>query len=377
MQVPQIDLPRTHRELEAELLAAAERVIRSGRYALGEEVATFEAALAKLAGATQAIAVNSGTDALILALMASGIGPDSEVITTPFSFFATAEAILTVGARPVFVDIEPRTFNLNPELIERALTSRTRALLPVHLFGHSADMQQLVAMSEARDGIFLLEDCAQAAGATVNDAPVGSFGDLAAFSFYPTKNLGALGDAGAVVTRDPNHAVALRRLRNHGQSSPYHHDTRGLNSRMDELQAAFLNVKLRWLSGWNQERRRLANRYTELLGGTAGIVTPTELPGCRHVYHQYAVRVRARDQVLADLKEAGIGATVYYPTPLHLMKALSFLGHEPGAFPEAERAAREVLCLPLFPGLTPAEQEYVAEMLKQAGARHAGRRGEG
>ena len=377
MQVPQLDLTRSHRELEPELFAVAEKVIRSGRYVLGEEVAAFEAAMAELAGAIEAVAVNSGTDALTLSLMATGIGPGSEVITTPFTFFATVEAILAVGALPVFVDIEPLALGLDPDLLERALTSKTRVLLPVHLFGHPADMTRFSEMTDMESATLLLEDCAQAVGASVHGAPVGSFGDLSAFSFYPTKNLGALGDAGAVVTRYPNFAEAVRRLRNHGQSAPHRYDTRGLNSRMDELQAAFLNVKLRKLPVGNEERRRLAARYDELLGGTPGIVTPTELPGCHHVYHQYAVRVAARDEVLAELKEAGIGATVYYPVPLHLTKALSFLGHHKGDFPEAERAAREVLCLPLFPGLTAAEQEYVVEHLKRAVKRHGKRKGEG
>ncbi|OPX21867.1 MAG: hypothetical protein B1H03_05780 [Planctomycetales bacterium 4484_113] len=377
MQVPQLDLTRAHRGLEVELLAAAEKVILSGRYALGEEVSGFEAAIAELSGAAEAVAVNSGTDALNLALMAAGIGSGAEVVTTPFTFFATVEAILAVGARPVFVDIDPGTFNVNPQLVERALTARTRALLPVHLFGHPADMPRLEDVAEAEGGLLLIEDCAQAVGASLNGVPVGSFGDLAAFSFYPTKNLGALGDAGAVVTRYPDYAAAVRRLRNHGQSAPYHHDTRGLNSRMDELQAAFLNVKLRRLSAWNQERRKLAATYGELLAGISEVETPTELAGCYHVYHQYAVRVGARDDVLAELKEAGIGATVYYPVPLHLMKVLSFLGHKPGDFPEAERAAREVLCLPIYPGLTAKEQDYVAEHLKRAVKRHPQSKGEG
>jgi len=356
--------------METDLLAAAERVVRSGRYILGPEVAAFEAALTKLTGAAEAVAVNSGTDALVLALMACGIGPDCEVITTPFTFFATVEAILAVGARPVFVDIEPVAFNVNPDLVERALTPRTRALLPVHLFGHPAAMGQLEDLIEQLDGVRLVEDCAQAIGASVDRKPAGGFGDLAAFSFYPTKNVGALGDAGAVVVRHSSHAEAIRRLRNHGQRAPQHHETRGLNSRMDELQAAFLNVKLRRLSAWNEGRRGLAGRYRELLAGNPTVVVPVELPGCRHVYHQYAVRIPARDEVLAELREAGVGAAAYYPVPLHLMKALSFLGHKPGDFPEAERAARELLCLPMFPGLTQSEQEYVAETLKRAVERH-------
>lgn len=366
MHVPQLDLTRAHEELQEELLAASARVIESGRYALSSEVEAFERALTELIGVPEAVAVNSGTDALILSLMATGIGSEAEVITTPFSFFATVEAILAVGARPVFVDIEPSTFNLNAEMVERALTAKTRVILPVHLFGHPADMTRLGEITDMESGLVMVEDCAQAIGATVDGRFVGSFGDMSAFSFYPTKNLGALGDAGAVATKHSSYAEAVRRLRNHGQSAPYHHDSRGLNSRMDELQAAFLNVKFRKLSSWNEERRRLAAAYSDLLADADGVVTPVELPGCKHVYHQYAVRVPSRDAVLTRLREAGIGATVYYPVPLHLTKALSFLGHHSGDFPEAERAAEEVLCLPIFPGLTESEQEYVAEQLRLA-----------
>jgi len=366
MQVPPLDLTRVHQGLELELGAAAARIIACGRYVLGEENAALERALAELHGVTAAVALNSGTDALLLGLMAAGVGAEQEVITTPFSFFATVECILAVGAKPVFVDIEPATFCLDPAKLERAFTLKTRVVLPVHLYGHPCAMPRICELTGRESGVMVFEDCAQALGARLDGQLVGSFGDMAAFSFYPTKNVGALGDAGALLTRYESLAESVRILRNHGQTARYQHATRGLNSRMDELQAAFLNLKLPHLARWNEQRRAAAARYDELLAGLPGVVTPRAQPGCEHTYHQYAIRVPRRDEVQRRLNDAGVGAMVHYPTPLHLCRALSFLGHSEGAFPEAERAAREVLCLPIFPGITAQEQEYVAAQLQAA-----------
>jgi len=366
MRVPPLDLKRIHSGMENELKEAAARVISSGWYVTGEESAVLERALAEMHEVEYAVAVNSGTDALLLGLMAAGVGPEHEVITTPFTFFATVECVLALGAKPVFVDIDPGSFCLNPELLERVFTLKSRAVIPVHLYGHPCDTQRIVELAGQESGVMVFEDCAQAIGSKADGKPVGAFGDMAAFSFYPTKNVGALGDAGAFVTRYENLAEAVRMLRNHGQSGRYQHDTRGINSRMDELQAAFLNIKLRHIGKWSENRRALAARYNELLAGMPGVVTPQVKSGCEHTYHQYTIRVPNRDEVQRRLNEAGIGAMVHYPTPLHLCKALSHLGYAKGSFPEAERAAREVLSLPIFPGLTTGEQEQVASSLREA-----------
>ncbi len=359
-------MTRVHQGIEEELKDAAARVISSGRYVTGEENAALEHALAEMHQVEHAVALNSGTDALLLGLMAAGVSREHEVITTPFTFFATVECILALGAKPVFVDIDAESFCLNPDRLERAFTLKTRAVIPVHLYGHPCDMPRIAELTGRESGIAVFEDCAQALGAKLGEKPVGAFGDMAAFSFYPTKNVGALGDAGAFITHYENLAEAVRRLRNHGQSARYQHDTRGINSRMDELQAAFLNIKLKHAEKWNKERRALAARYDELLADAPGVVAPPVKPGCEHAYHQYTIRAPRRDEVQRRLNEAGIGAMVHYPTPLHLSKALSHLGYAEGSFPEAERAAREVLCLPIFPGLTAEEQERVVNSLRKA-----------
>ncbi|MCD6282139.1 DegT/DnrJ/EryC1/StrS family aminotransferase [bacterium] len=365
MRVPPLDLARVHAGMENELKEAAARVISSGRYVSGDENAALERTLAEMHEGQHAVAVNSGTDALLLGLMAAGVGPEHEVITTPFTFFATVECILALGAKPVFVDIDPESFCLNPELLERVFTLKSRVVIPVHLYGHPCDMQRIVELAGQESGVMVFEDSAQAIGAKTGGGTVGTFGDMAALSFYPTKNVGALGDAGAFVTRYDNLVEAVRMLRNHGQSARYQHDTRGINSRMDELQAAFLNIKLKHVRKWNEGRRALAARYDELLADMPGVITPPVKPGCEHTYHQYTIRVPNRDEVQRRLNEAGIGAMVHYPTPLHLCKALSHLGHAEGSFPEAERAAREVLCLPIFPGLTADEQAQVVTALRK------------
>ncbi len=368
MRVPAVDLTRLHSQIEDELLALAKNVIGSGRYILGPEVRKLERRMMELTQTKACVAVNSGTDALTLALMASGIGRECEVITTPFSFFATVEAILAVGAKPVFVDIEPTTFCINPELLERAVSNRTSAIIPVHIYGHPANMPEIIKQAEMLNNVFVLEDCAQALGASINGKPVGSFGDFSAFSFYPTKNVGALGDGGCFVTKFDNYAEAVRRLRNHGQSSRYFYESRGINSRLDEIQAGFLNVKLRFLDEWNRERKKLAQSYTARINLELGdrVICPSEKENFNHVYNQYTIRVNKRVEILRYLQENGIEAIAHYPCPLHLIKPLRYLRYKVGDFPQAETAAREVISLPIFPGLTENEQEYVVAKLKNA-----------
>ncbi len=346
MRVPQLDLAAQHAALGDELAAAAQRVLASGRFILGPEVERLEHEIAAYTGARHAVACASGTDALLLSLMALGVGPGDEVITTPFTFIATAGVIQQLGARPVFVDIEPAGFGMDPERVARRISSRTRAILPIHLYGRIAPIGPLLEMA-GHTHLPLVEDAAQALGARQDGRMAGAFGVLGCFSFYPTKNLGAAGDGGMVVTSDARLAERLRRLRVHGQSGRYLYDEVGLNSRLDELQAALLRVKLRHLETWNRVRREKAARYTELLRGW--VATPEPGPAGAHVFHRYVIRVPERDALAAHLAERGVEAAVYYPVPLHLQKCFAGLGHRPGDFPEAEAAAREVLALPLYP----------------------------
>ena len=357
--IPFIDLRPQNDALRGEIEAALGRVLDSGVYALGPEVAAFEEEFAASCEVAFAVAVNSGTAALQLALLAAGVGPGDEVVTTPFTFIATACAIRYVGANPVFADIDFATRNLDPEAVAKALTPRTRALIPVHLYGQVADMDPLRALCERR-GIALIEDAAQAHGARYRGAPAGSLGALGCFSFYPTKNLGALGEGGLVTTRDAKLADQLRLLRDWGGREKYQHDMVAYNARMDAFQGAVLRVKLRHLEAWNEQRRALAARYAEWLP-KIGLEAPAEQPGCRHVWHVYAVRVPERERVAAALREQGIGTALVYPRPLHLQPAFADLGLGVGSFPNAERAARELLGLPMYPGLAAdAPQRVVA-----------------
>lgn len=364
------DLKRQYQALKPEIDAALGAVMASGHFIMGPGVKAFEAEMAAFLGVDHAVAMNSGTDALHLALRALGIGPGDEVITTAFTFAATSEAIGIVGATPVLVDIDPATFNLDPEGVRRALTSRTRAIIPVHLFGQPADMGPILEMAAER-GIAVVEDCAQSTGATWHGKQTGTLGTVGCFSFFPTKNLGAAGDGGMCVTSDPALAERLRMLRSHGWKRKYYQEVIGVNSRLDELQAAILRVKLPRLASWNERRRFLAARYERLLADAPGIVTPGTLPGTVPVFHQYTVRVRGRDRVAEALRDAGIETQVYYPYPLHLLPIHASLGQGEGAFPEAERACREVLSLPMFPELTEAEQDRVCDVLKAAIAGNA------
>lgn len=380
MNVPAFDLTRQYGEIRRELLEAVERVLASGQYVLGREVELLESEVAAFVGSRHAVAVASGTDALLLALRALGIGPGDQVLTSPFTFFATASATLLAGATPVFADIEPDSFDLSPAAAGAFLDGagasggrpgmrpeKVRALIPVHLYGQPADMGTFSRIGRER-GIAVVEDAAQAIGGSVGGVPVGTLGEFGAFSFFPTKNLGAAGDGGLVTTQDADSAGRLRMLRAHGSGAKkYVHEILGTNSRLDALQAAILRVKLSRLPAWNAARLAIARAYDDGLAGLPGIRTPRVTPGSVHVYHQYTIRVeRGRRDALANhLAARGIGGTVYYPVPLHLQPALSHLGYAEGDFPEAERAAREVLSLPVFPELRPAEQSLVVGAIRE------------
>lgn len=356
--IPYADLRRQYRAIKPEIDEAVLRVLDSTQFILGEEVVAFEREFAAYCGTADAIGVNSGTSALHLALLAAGIGPGDEVITVPFTFVATAAAIVYTGATPVFVDIDPGTFTMAPAAIEQVLTPRTKAIMPVHLYGHAADMDPILDIARRR-GLVVIEDAAQAHGATYNGRPCGSIGAMAAFSFYPGKNLGAYGEGGAVVTSDPALAKKIRVMRSWGEERRYEHSIKGFNYRMDGIQGAILRVKLRHLDAWTDARRARAADYGRAFAGT-GIATPVERPDCRHVYHVYAVRLSQRDSTRAALQAADIQTGVHYPIPIHLQPAHADLGYGPGDFPVSEQAAAQVLSLPMFPEMTAEQVEQVA-----------------
>jgi dTDP-4-amino-4,6-dideoxygalactose transaminase len=365
MAVPLLDLKAQYRPIRDEVLAALARVCDSQQFILGPEVEALEREMATALEVRHAIAVSSGTDALLLALMALDIGPGDEVVTTPYSFFATAACIARLGARPVFVDIDPATFSLDLSGIAAALSPRTRAILPVHLFGLSADIEPILAVARQAD-VPVVEDAAQAIGATFKGRPVGGFGALGCFSFYPTKNLGAFGDAGLVTTADATLARTVRLLRTHGEEPKYYHHLRGGNFRMDAVQAAVLRVKAPRLPVWTEARRLNAQRYRRLFadaGLAAHVTLPIEPPGRRHVYNQFVIRVRERDALKRHLAAAGVGAEIYYPVPLHLQACFRDLGYRAGDFPHAERAADESLAIPMYGELTLEQQQEVVAAL--------------
>jgi dTDP-4-amino-4,6-dideoxygalactose transaminase len=367
--VAALDLKAQYSTIKAEVDAAIRRVVESQHFILGPEVAALEAELAHDCAVPHAIGCASGSDALLLPLMAWEIGPGDEVITTPYTFFATASAIWRLGARPVFVDIEPDTYNIDARRIEAAITSRTRAIIPVHLFGHAAPMEPILHLARSR-GIHVLEDAAQAIGATHNSRPVGSMGEASAFSFYPSKNLGGFGDAGLVTTGDPQLARQIARLRVHGMEPRYHHHEVGINSRLDALQAAVLRVKRRHLAGWTEARRSAAQRYDSLFrqaGASEFVKLPIERPNCFHVYNQYVIAVPEdlRDGLRAHLDARRISTEIYYPIPLHLQRCFAALGHGPGDFPVAELAARQTIALPLYPELSVRAQEKVVAAIME------------
>ncbi len=374
-KIPLLDLVSQYKSIQAETEAAVLAVLASGAYIGGETVRSFERQFAAYVGVTECVACNSGTDALYLALRSLRIGPGDEVITTPFTFFATAEVISAVGATPVFVDIDPRTFNLDVAKVGAAITERTRAIIPVHLFGQAVDMTALMQIAQAHD-LYVIEDCAQATGATWADQRVGSIGHIGCFSFYPTKNLGTCGDGGAVTTNDPEIAAMVRMLQEHGSKTRYYHDEIGVNSRLDAVQAAILQIKLRHLDGWNGARAAAADRYHNRLAAIPQVVVPYVAHGGQSVWNQYTIRVQAegslapgenrRDRVRQFLQERAIGSMVYYPLPLHLQSVYQSLGYTAGQFPVAEQTCQEVLSLPMFPELSDQQQEGVVYAIKEA-----------
>ena len=369
MKVPLLDLTAQYAAIGAELDDAVAGVVRSQRFVLGPVVEACEEAVAAYVGARHGIGVSSGTDALLIALMAEGIGPGDEVVTTPFSFFATAGVIARVGATPVFVDVDPVTLNIDPARVAESITERTRAIIPVHLFGQMAEMDPIMEVARER-GIAVIEDAAQAIGARHEGRRAGSVGDYGCFSFFPTKNLGGWGDGGLIVTSDDARADRLRALRVHGETARYHHRFVGGNFRLDALQAAVLTAKLRHLDGWTAARIANAALYTRLLGPAAErcgdrLRLPRAVTG-HHVFNQYVIRVAERDRMRAELEAAGVGTAIYYPVPLHLQECFADLGYRAGDLPVSERAAGRVLALPVFPELAEAQIRHVATAIEAA-----------
>jgi len=362
--IPYADLKAQYHSIKSEIDAAVLRVLDSTQFILGEEVSAFEREFASYCQAPQSVAVNSGTSALHLALLAADIGPGDEVITTPFTFVATVAAIRYTGARPVFVDIEPDYFTIDVSKIESAMTSRTRAIMPVHLYGQPADMDPILDIARPR-GLTVIEDAAQAHGSEYHGRRCGSLSEIAAFSFYPGKNLGAYGEGGALTTRRADIAATCRTLRNWGEETRYEHRLKGFNYRMDGIQGAILRVKLRHLEAWTERRRQVAAWYSEVLD-TESIRLPKARPGCRHVYHVYVVRSEARDELREALTKEGIQTGIHYPIPVHLQPAHADLGYRSGDFPVAEVVAREVLSLPIFPEMTRDQVQTVAAVVSKA-----------
>jgi dTDP-4-amino-4,6-dideoxygalactose transaminase len=364
MNVPLLDLRAQFETIRGEVMAAVGRVFESQRFILGSEVDAFEQSAAEYCRVKYAIGCGSGSDALLLALMALGIGPGDEVITVSYTFFATSSSIARLGARPVFVDISIDDFNIDPEKIERAITPRTKAIIPVHLFGQCAEMELLLDVARSHN-LPVIEDAAQAIGADYREKRAGAMGTIGCFSFYPSKNLGGAGEGGMMTTNDDAMADKLRLLRDHGMWPKYHHKIMGINSRLDALQAAVLAVKLRYLDCWTHGRRQNAAFYDALFNaaGLEEVVTPVTRPDCRHIFNQYTIRCSLRDELIDHLKQGGISSEVYYPVPLHLQECFADLGHGPGDLPKTEQAARECLSLPIYPELTDEMQSYVVEKI--------------
>lgn len=380
-QIPPLDLTRQFQEIGEEMTIAVSKILASGAYIGGPTVQNFEQQFASYIGSSACIACNSGTDALFLALRALKVGAGDEVITTPFTFIATTEVVSAIGATPVFVDIDEHTFNLDLSQVEAAITPRTKAIIPVHLFGQPVNMTRLMTIAEAHQ-LAVIEDCAQATGACWGEKRVGNIGQIGCFSFYPTKNLGACGDGGAVTTNDPAIAALIRSLREHGGSptNRYYHEEIGVNSRLDAVQAAVLAIKLRHLDTWNAQRQIVADRYHQMLQHVAAISLPQEIKGGQSVWNQYTVRLTNatqstqpgqiespyRDRVRTQLQAQGVSSMVYYPLPLHLQPVYQSLGYQPGQLPVSEKIAQEVLSLPMFPELTMDQQQQVVSALKDS-----------
>ncbi|KAF3884600.1 MULTISPECIES: DegT/DnrJ/EryC1/StrS family aminotransferase [Nostocales] len=362
--IPFVDLKAQYTSIKEEINSAVLNVLESTQFILGDEVANLEKEFSGYCGADYGIAVNTGTSALHLALLAAGVGPGDEVITVPFTFVATVAAIYYTGARPVFVDIDPVSYTIDTTQIEQAITERTKAILPVHLYGQPADMEPILEIAR-RYNLVVIEDAAQAHGAEYKGQRVGSLGDIGCFSFYPGKNLGAYGEGGMVVTSNPEYARTMRMLRDWGQERRYHHVLRGYNYRMDGIQGAILRVKLRYLDKWTEARRTHAALYDQLLA-SAGVTTPTVMPYSHHVYHVYAIALQQRDTLQQSLQEQGIQTGIHYPIPVHLQEAYSYLEYKPGDFPHSEQVAKEVLSLPMYAELTAAQIHTVADSIKIA-----------
>jgi dTDP-4-amino-4,6-dideoxygalactose transaminase len=363
MNVPFIDLRAQHRTLRQELDEAIQPVFERADFALGQDVSRFEEEFAQFCGAKYAVGVDSGLAALEMSLRAFGIGPGDDVIVPAHTFIATAAAVTFAGARPVLVDVDERTYNLDVSLVEAAMTPRTKAILPVHLYGLPAKMDEILALAD-KHGLIVIEDACQAHGAWYSGRRAGSLGQAAAFSFYPTKNLGGCGDAGMLATNDAEVAEQVRAMRNCGQKEKYHHELPPFNHRMDTLQAAILRVKLRYLEGWIEARRRNAALYTELFAGSE-VVTPVETSGATHVYHLYVIRVPRRDELQAYLRQQGIGAAIHYPVPIHLQPFYAGDGFRKGQFPVTEQVCDEILSLPMFPELTTSQVEHVVAQVRR------------
>jgi dTDP-4-amino-4,6-dideoxygalactose transaminase len=365
MNVPLLDLKTQYLGIKAEVLSVMEAVCDEQGFVLGPRVSAFEEAVAKYIGSRYAIGCASGSDALLLSLMAMGVKAGDEVITIPFTFFATASTVSRLGARPVFVDIQQDSFNIDPELIEQAITPRTRAIIPVHLFGQCADMAAINEIAK-RKKIRVIEDACQAIGAAQQGTRAGVLGDTGCFSFFPSKNLGGFGDGGLITTNDKALADSMAMLRVHGSQVRYLHEAIGINSRLDALQAAVLHIKLKYLDQWNEGRRRNAERYQQLfyqMKYADRVVLPPTRPGNFHVYNQFTVRAPKRDELRTFLKEKGVGTEVYYPLPMHLQNCYRDLGHQKGSFPVSEQAAEEVMSIPIYAELTESQQGYVVEMI--------------
>lgn len=368
--VPPLDLTGQYATIESDVSAAVLEVLASGQYINGPVVQSFSEAFGRYVGTKECAVCNSGTDALYLALRASGIGAGDEVITSPFTFIATAEAISAVGAKPIFIDIDLATFNFDPTKIEAAITPQTKAIMPVHIFGNPVDMDAVMAIAQ-KHNLPVIEDCAQATGATWNGKKVGSIGQIGCFSFFPTKNLGGCGDGGALTTNDPDIAANAMLIRDHGSKVRYHHEAIGINSRLDAVQAAILNIKLQYLEDWNAKRKQVAEYYRQLLEPVTGVRSPSLAAKGSHVWNQYSILLEGfthekRDRLREKMKAQGVSTMVYYPLPLHLQPVYQDFGYQLGDLPATDQAAAEVLALPMFPELSENQQEQVVQVLKTA-----------
>ena len=365
MNVPLLDLKAQFKPLKNEIMAAVEEIFDTQYFILGPTVNNFEKETAEYIGAKFALGVSSGSDALIIALMALDIKPGDEIITTPYTFFATAGSIARLGAIPVFVDVDPKTYNIDVSKIETVITEKTKAIIPVHLYGQCVDIDPIIAIAE-KNNLFVVEDAAQAIGSKNKDRCAGTFGDFGCFSFFPSKNLGGAGDGGLVTTNDEKLYEKLVKLRNHGSHPKYYHPMIGGNFRLDALQAAVLSVKLKHLNKWHEGRRKNAGFYDNAFSASPQIVTPVILPENYSIYNQYVIRVPNRDEVFSKLKDANIGCDIYYPVPLHLQKCFDYLGYKKDDLPESEKAANETIALPIYPELTNEQKQYVVDTVVEA-----------